>query len=173
MQIQRSVLFCGLLTWAVISLGMNVACSNGEEEQHEKVEMPTQVDLRAASEDAVRNASSQRNQALAAKDVDKIVSFYADDATLFPPNAGMSGGLESIHAAWVAIVTTPGFALSNTTMKIEAAQSGDLAYETGRYLLTTKVKGALQDEKGKYVVVWKKQNDGSWKVVADIFNADQ
>lgn len=162
----------GVLLAAVFALGVNAACSK-EDEEHERAEQRKAVDLRPASEDAVRSASAALNQAYIAKDVEKIVTFYAEDASLFPPGSGIDTGKEAIHAAWVAFVTTPGFSLNATTTKVEAARSGDLAYEEGAYLLTTKVKGELKAEKGKYVVVWKKQADGNWKAVADIFNADE
>ena len=53
-------------------------------------------------------------------------------------------------------------------------RSGDIAYERGTFELTAKDKrGKPTTSKGKYVVVWKKQADGFWKAVADIWNADQ
>ncbi len=68
----------------------------------------------------------------------------------------------------------PGPGLSWQTSSVEVARSGDLAYETGTYdFVSTDKKGKSNDEKGKFVVVWKKQSDGSWKVVVDIDNPDQ
>ena len=55
----------------------------------------------------------------------------------------------------------------------EAAQSGDLAYVVGTYQITpNNDKGKPMEDRGKLVEVWKKQTDGKWKVVADIFNTD-
>ncbi|MGB7752425.1 MAG: DUF4440 domain-containing protein, partial [Candidatus Acidiferrales bacterium] len=57
---------------------------------------------------------------------------------------------------------------------IEVARSGEIAYESGTYdYVTTDKKGKSTDEKGKYVVIWKKQNDNSWKAAVDIDNTDQ
>ncbi|MBA2471329.1 MAG: hypothetical protein H0V41_03460 [Pseudonocardiales bacterium] len=47
------------------------------------------------------------------------------------------------------------------------ARSGDLAYSTGTYAFANP-----PIDKGKFVDVWKKQADGSWKAVIDIFNSD-
>jgi len=44
--------------------------------------------------------------------------------------------------------------------------SGDLAYEIGTF---TAVFGAAADT-GKYVTVWKRQDNGKWMIVVDIFN---
>jgi ketosteroid isomerase-like protein len=56
--------------------------------------------------------------------------------------------------------------------RVEVAKSGDLGWSTGTYILSTSVSGPAANDRGKYVVVWKKQQDGSWKCIADIFNSD-
>ena len=46
---------------------------------------------------------------------------------------------------------------------------GDLAYETGSYTFTIVAEGKeARAVKGRYVEVWKKQTDGSWKMYRDI-----
>ena len=60
------------------------------------------------------------------------------------------------------------------TSKIEVARSSDIAYETGAYeLTTTEAKKQPVISTGKYVLVWKKQDDGKWKIAEDIENADK
>ena len=46
-----------------------------------------------------------------------------------------------------------------------------MAYEIGTYALGFRGDKGLVQEKGKYVVVWKKVG-GTWKAAADIFNSD-
>jgi ketosteroid isomerase-like protein len=59
--------------------------------------------------------------------------------------------------------------ISLMTDRVE--QSSDLAYEVGRYSLTVKpLQGETITDRGKYVVVWRRQADGKWKASADIFN---
>lgn len=156
---------------ALVALSLCLACGNATDDQQNKPQRT--VDLRPASEDAVRAAATQLNQAFVTKDVNKIVSLYADDASLFQQGSAIDSGKEAIHSAWVALATAPGFSFNTTTTKVEAAQSGDMAYETGIYLSTIKEKGELKAQKGKYVVVWKKLADGNWKIVAHIFNTDE
>jgi ketosteroid isomerase-like protein len=51
--------------------------------------------------------------------------------------------------------------------------SGDYAIKTGAYEMTVQPKkGKAMHDVGKYVSVWKKQPDGSWKMVRDVFNSD-
>jgi ketosteroid isomerase-like protein len=46
--------------------------------------------------------------------------------------------------------------------------SGNMAYEIGDYQLTTNdASGKPATSKGKYVVIWGKQSDGSWKALVD------
>jgi ketosteroid isomerase-like protein len=63
---------------------------------------------------------------------------------------------------------------SNAATKVEAARSGDLAYEIGTFEESFKDgNGKPVKVVGKYVVVWKKQPTGQWKAIADIFNTNQ
>jgi ketosteroid isomerase-like protein len=48
-----------------------------------------------------------------------------------------------------------------------------LAYTQGTYEFTaTDPKSGPVNDRGKFVVVWKKQTDGGWKIAADIWNSD-
>ncbi len=92
-----------------------------------------------------------------------------------PNKAPAAKGKENIRKNWAPLLAAarPRPELANHD-SVEVARSGDMAYETGAYdFVTTDKKGKSSDEKGKYVVVWKKQNDGSWKVVVDMDNPDQ
>ena len=135
---------------------------------------PPQPDTRAADEAAVRAASAEWSQATMAKDLEKCLSYYAAEASVFPPNAPVAAGNDARRQFWASMLNTPGLAVNWTTTRVEVARSGDLAYEAGTYEMTAAdKKGQSQTQKGKYVAVWKKQADGAWKAIADIFNADQ
>ena len=67
----------------------------------------------------------------------------------------------------------PGMSLRFQTTKAGASKSGDMGYAVGVYQWSSKdPKGNDYHETGKYNEVWKKQSDGSWKCVTDIWNAD-
>src|SRR5262245_58725822 len=102
------------------------------------------------------------------KDMDKFLSYYAGDATIYPPGMPMATGPGPIRDALTKITSMPGFSLEFAPTKADVSASGDIGYVTGTY--QAMMNGAM--ENGKYVEVWKKQPDGSWKVTADIFNAD-
>ncbi len=131
------------------------------------------ADTKSAIEKALRDADAQWSAAAGAKDLDKTVSYYAEDAIVMPPNASAATTKESIRSAWKEILMTPGAAISWKTTKVEVAKSGDLAYVSGTYEETmTDASGKPVKDRGKYVEIFKKQADGTWKVVADIWNSD-
>jgi uncharacterized protein (TIGR02246 family) len=137
-------------------------------------QLPKPLDTRPADQEAIRAASRAWSQAAMAKDLAKSVSYYAEDAQMFPPHAPLVTGADAIRATWAGLLAAPGPGLSFESTKVEASRAGDLAYETGVYTFTTlDTRGRPNIEKGKYVVVWKKQADGSWKAVADIWNPDK
>jgi len=133
----------------------------------------TAADTRAADETTLRNLDAEWSRAAGAKDLDKTVSYYTDDALVLPPNIPVLKGKEQARLMWQAMFSVPGFGGGWKVTKVEVAQSGDLAYVTGTYELSeTDASGKPTTDKGKYLEVWKKQTDGSWKCVADMFNTD-
>ena len=123
--------------------------------------------------DAVRAADAKLAKAAAARDVDGTVALYADDAVVMPPNQAMAMDKLAERKAWSDIMV-PGAEITLTSGKIEAAKSGDIAYDVGVYTLITKgKKGALTTDGGKYLMVWKKQSDGNWKAEAVEWNSDK
>jgi uncharacterized protein (TIGR02246 family) len=130
-------------------------------------------DTRAADEAAIRAASSDWNKAAQAHDAAKAVSFYSDDAMQFADKGPIVTGKDNLLKGWQQMLALPGPGLTFTTTGVDVARAGDMAYEYGTYDFATKdKKGRINDEKGKYVVVWKKQPDGSWKAAVDIDNPD-
>jgi uncharacterized protein (TIGR02246 family) len=126
------------------------------------------------AENRIRALDSEWSQAAQSKDVDKMVSYYSDDASAFPFNAPIATGKEQIRELWSALMAKPGFSLSFAPTKIDVAKSNDLAYEAGTFEL--KMNDAQNNPtttNGKYVVCWKKLPKGEWKVQFDIFNTDK
>src|SRR5205814_2567815 len=124
-------------------------------------------------EQDLRDLDAKWSAAAGAKDVDKTVSYYSEDAVVMPPNAPSAKTRETIRSAWKEMLTTPGAAIRWKATKVEVAKAGDLAYVSGTYEETmTDASGKPVNDHGKYVEIFKKQADGTWKVVADIWNSD-
>ena len=121
-----------------------------------------------ANEKAVRDADEQWSKVAAAKDLDKTISFYADDAVVLPPNEAAVITKDGIRNLWKGFFDSL-TGISWKTTRVETAKSGDMAYLIGTYEMT--LKDGSKD-KGKYCEVWKKQANGKWKVSADMFSSD-
>lgn len=130
-------------------------------------------DTRAADQSEIKEMEAAWMKAAAAKNADDTVSFYADDASMLPPNMPIMTGKQAIRGVWAQLMGNPGYSVSWESTNVEASRSGDFAYDIGTYQLTLNdSQGKQNSDRGKYMVVWKKQADGKWKAVGDMFNSD-
>ena len=128
-------------------------------------------DSSAADAKAIQSQSELWSKAGSTKDSASFCTFYADDGTVMIPNEPAFKGANDIKAVFTPMMQDPNFKLSFTTDKVEV--SGILGYSLGAYSLTTTARdGKPHEDKGKYLTVWKKQQDKSWKALVDIFNSD-
>jgi len=126
-----------------------------------------------AIEQALRDADAAWSKAAGSKDLDKIVSYYSDDATVLAPNASAATTKEAIRKIWQDMLATPGFVISCKETKVEVAKSGDLGFVSGTYEVTMNdASGKPVNDHGKYVEVWEKKADGKWKCGTDTWNSD-
>jgi uncharacterized protein (TIGR02246 family) len=131
-------------------------------------------DTHDADVKAIQDNEAQWNQDYAAKDNDKIVAHYADDAILIVPGTPSSSGREAIRNALKEMVSDPAMSLKFHPSRVEVAKSGDVAYTQGTYTLTLtdpQTKQLINDH-GSYVTTYRKQPDGTWKAVADIATSE-
>jgi len=126
----------------------------------------------SADERAIRAAEAQWSNAASAKDLERTLSFYTADAAVLTPNVPAIIGREAIRALWVDEFKDPASALSWHAVAVEVSRSGDLGYARGSYRASYTFDGKPVHEYGKYLTVWKKQPDGSWKVAADMYSPD-
>jgi ketosteroid isomerase-like protein len=94
-----------------------------------------------------------------------VDDFYAADAVLFLPDHAMVSGRQVVGTILGTAVAEGIGDLSMETVRIEA--SGDLAYRSGRYRL-----GKPRPDRGKFIEVHRRQLDGSWRCVVDVFDSD-
>jgi ketosteroid isomerase-like protein len=123
---------------------------------------------------AVKDADMRWSKAAQAHDLTTLFTFYADDAAVLPANAELLTSKPSVQKYWTEQLTA-GVDVSCTPMYVESSAAGDMVYVVGSYTMTTKPvkgKGKASSDHGKYMAVWKKQADGSWKAEADTWNSD-
>jgi uncharacterized protein (TIGR02246 family) len=131
-------------------------------------------DTRAADVQAVKDVEAAWLKDTAAKDADKWAGYFAEDGSALYPGAGILNGKAAIKAAMAPYFSDPSFSLTFESTRTMASKGGDMVYSQGTYTMTMtkpKTKKSMTD-KGKFLTVYTKQADGSWKVIADTFNSD-
>jgi ketosteroid isomerase-like protein len=122
---------------------------------------------------AIAKADSAWDKASEAKSVDGWLSYYADDAIMMPPGENVCKDKASREASIKNMFATPGVSLRFHDAKVKVSRMGDLGYAVGVYQWSSKdAKGKDYHETGKYCETWKRQADGNWKCIVDIWNAD-
>jgi ketosteroid isomerase-like protein len=121
--------------------------------------------------DGVRAADAAWLKVYSAKDLSKSVAFFDEQGSMLAPNAPIATG-----KATIAKLISSDFAFGDLIWHLDKAgvsQSGDLGYTSGTYKFSFKdPSGKPVIDNGKYLTLWKKQTDGSWKVLFDVFNTD-
>jgi len=104
-------------------------------------------------------------------DVVALADFYTEDAKVLPPNMEMVNGKQAIQAFWENARERGVRSINLET--VEVGFDGDLAYERGVSTVNIQPEGAQATTvRGKYLVILKRQTDGSWKLAVDIWNSD-
>ena len=123
-----------------------------------------------SDEAALLKAESDFEHARAEKGADGWLSFFAEDAIDLAPGVAITSGKQvmeqRLKAHW-----NPNLELKWQPAKVHVAKDRDLGYTLGEWQLFDKSKpGSPVVATGKYLTVWQKQKDKSWKAVADIGN---
>lgn len=119
---------------------------------------------------AIEAANAKFSEAFARGDGKALAAMYTSDAIVFPPDSEMIRGNEAIGEFWKA--TRQSGVQSALLTTDDVGRSGDVAYEAGKVTLTIQPAGKEPTKAAaKYVVVWKRQPDGSWKLHRDIWNS--
>lgn len=109
--------------------------------------------------------------AAAGKDVEKIVSYWADDAVVIPQGQPVVEGKEAIRAFVTASLAIPGFRIHWVSDKVFFSPDGELAYMRSTNEMTVPgPAGAPLTLPGRAITIWRRDADGQWRCVVDIWN---
>jgi ketosteroid isomerase-like protein len=129
------------------------------------------VAMASSPEEEIMKADRDFNKATQAKRAEGWLGYFAlDDAAIpDPPTAGR----QAITDRYTKLFANPDFTLTWDPIKAEVFPSGNVGYTTGKYVARFKNKdGKQMESKGRYITVWRKQEDGSWKIVTDTGGPD-
>jgi len=128
------------------------------------------VGLSDADRAAIQTVSQKWRDAAVAGDWAALGGCYASDALLLPPNHVAVEGREAIEDFFAGFPPVTEMTLRN----LEVEGHGDLAYVRGIYTMTMAPEGQppVQDN-GKYLDIRRRQDDGSWLIVRDMYSSDE
>ena len=145
------------VTIAALALTVAVsACATGA----------NQEEFTRADADAIRKTAADLTAAFNAKEVDKIVSFYADNSVFMPPNAPLMRGREPLQSFYSGIIKRGAAKLELNPEEVNG--HGPIAFESGTYSMTYE-KG--DRDRGKYVRILR-NTAGHWRTEKMIWSSD-
>jgi ketosteroid isomerase-like protein len=132
----------------------------------------TKVDLKAEEAAIMKADSTWSSLSAESKDVDKAVSYFANDAVVVPPGQPIIKGKEALRKFVEESFKIPGFSIRWKSSDIKFSPDGKLAYMYGENLTTMNDStGNKISIPGRGYSIWRKETDGSWKCAVDIFNS--
>jgi ketosteroid isomerase-like protein len=130
-----------------------------------------QASKNAAARAALLKTDTEWAEAAGTTDVERIVSFWTDDAVIYPPREAPVSGKTAIRKYVGESLKIPGFAIRWKPNEAVVSAAGDLGYTTGTNSFTfPDAQGRLITSNGRYVTVWRKEPGGRWRCVVDFWN---
>jgi uncharacterized protein (TIGR02246 family) len=99
-----------------------------------------------------------------------IAALFARDALRLTPNGPIMKGRKAIEANSAEAIKSGQKNIKFTA--IRGGSDGNLAYHVGRFAVDVPTAGGTRKERGKYVDIYKRQKNGSWKIAVTIYNSD-
>jgi ketosteroid isomerase-like protein len=132
---------------------------------------PSSFDAAAESSKLAQRDADWSSASFEGKDIDRIVSFWSDDAHVLQPGLPPIDGKTAIRAFVTASLKIPGFKIHWVSEKPVFSPDGKMAYMLGAVETTAPgPNGTLQSTHGRGVTIWRRDSDGVWRCVVDITN---
>lgn len=147
----------------------NAGCNSGSTSSG----TASSTDSGSGDEAALMQASRDWAKAATSRDVERIVSYWADDAIVLEPDRPALVGKAAIRGMVEGGMKDPKFSITWEPERAVISQAGDIGYliEHNRVTFADST-GRTRTMLGKGVTVWKKDANGDWKCVVDIWNGN-
>ena len=118
----------------------------------------------------IERLGQQWEEAANTGQVDRLMEVYAPDAVILPPGGPPIEGSETIRELFRQEFERFDTKIAFTTQEIDV--DDDMAYRRGRYVWRGTPRGSGQslETTNKFLEVWKRQPDGSWRIAVDMWN---
>ena len=126
----------------------------------------------AAEAETLMALSRQWSEDVGAGRLEAALAYWADDAVMLPPDLPFLEGKDAIREFVMGTGDIPGFSISWEPISATIAAAGDMAYLIERNRIEFDGEdGERVVIPGKVVTIWRKDADGNWKNVVDMWNA--
>jgi uncharacterized protein (TIGR02246 family) len=127
-----------------------------------------------ADQQAIKDGDAAYVAALNSGNVDALTALYTSDASVLAPGSPLTTGSAAIKAMLTGMMTPMKITIRLTPSKVSG--QGDVAYVVGSYHFVATMKDTTQasppPDDGKYVEVYERQADKTWKISVDIWNSN-
>lgn len=114
----------------------------------------------------ITSRSAVWEESLNAGDIDALTELYTEDTRLLPPNGEIAVGHDAVREIFGGMIEA---GLTGELNSLETKVVGDMGYNVGAYKLFA---GDQVVDKGKYMEIWERGDDGQWRYTNDIWNSD-
>ena len=150
----------------IVALIASSAFARAEEEG--KSPSPTPSAALAQARQAIDKGNAQWIEAWDKADASLLSRLFAEDGILLGRNGKIFKGPQQIFERQKPVMEGAGKGVKVTVTTVDLWLDGETAYETGKYSYNYQEKGKPVTEEGRYVTIWKRQSDGSWKIIVDM-----
>ena len=148
----------------LLLIATGVAVLAEPEHKTESATSPTLAEARKA----IDKGNAQWVEAWDKADASLLASLFADDGVMLESNGKFSKGPKQILEQQKPAMEAAGKGVKATVTTVDLWLDGNTAYETGKYSYQFSKTGKPVTEEGRYVTIWKRQANGSWKIVTDM-----
>jgi ketosteroid isomerase-like protein len=107
------------------------------------------------------------------RDIEKVLSYWTDDAVVFPPGLPAVVGKFALRQYVISSMQLAGFKITWTSTDVTFSPDGNLAYLLSRNAISMDAPdGTPTTTEGRAVTIWRRESDGEWRCALDIWNAE-
>ena len=125
----------------------------------------------AGDVEALHTLQKQVDAAIIGGDTDRYLSMLSDDAVLMPPDGPPIVGKAQIRA-WSKEMSKRLRIQTYAPVDEEVVVAGDWAFRRSGFVWTAVLDGQPINDSGKFIIIYKRENDGAWRVARDIWNGN-
>ena len=143
-------------------------CSCAFAQQQNKNESAALLAAMTEARKAIDKGNAQWIEAWDKADASLIAGLFASDGVLLGRNGKFFKGPQQVLERQKTVMEAAGQGVKSTVTTVDLWLDSDTAYGTGKYSYKFQEKGQPVTEDGRYVTVWRRQSDGSWKIIMDM-----